>query len=122
MLSTESIKDKDTIKLVKIEEPVYLTFSPLSSEQSASFQSEPQESSPLNDSCTSNSSGSTIILEQSTEFRSKPWPANFVIPTFSPHVEICLEAGNQAYECDGSLLKNQSLNSQVLDKLAEEMF
>lgn len=122
LLSTESIKDKDTIKLVKIEEPIYLSFSSLSDEGSASFQPEPQECSSLNDSCSSSSSGSTIILEKQTQFRSKPWPSNFVIPTFSPHVEMCLEAGNKAYQRDGSLLQNPSMNSEVLEKLAEEIF
>lgn len=72
-LSTEMIKDKDTIKLVKKKkEPIFVTFSPLN-EPGTSFQPEQQESSSLNDSCTSTSSDSTIILDQSTEFRSKPW-------------------------------------------------
>lgn len=122
LLSTEMIKDKDTIKLVKNEEPIFVTFSPLNNEPGNSFQPEPQESSSLNDSCTSTSSDSTIILDQSAEFRSKPWPTDFVIPTFSPHVEMCLEAGNKAYESDCSLLQNPSMNSDVLEKLAEEIF
>lgn len=41
---------------------------------------------------------------------------NFV---FSPHAEMCLEAGNKAYESDGSLLQNPSMNSDILEKLVE---
>lgn len=55
LVSTESIKDKDTIKLVKREEPIVLTFTPFD-EPGASFHPEPQESSSLNDSCSSSSS------------------------------------------------------------------
>lgn len=45
-----------------------------------------------------------------------------MIPTFSPHVEMYLEAGNKANESDCSLLQNPSINSDVLEKLAEEIF
>ncbi|KAE8281684.1 hypothetical protein D5F01_LYC20683 [Larimichthys crocea] len=121
LLSTESIKDKDTIKLVKREKPVVITFTPLD-EPGASFHPEPQESSSLDDSSSSSSSASTIILPRSPEYRSEPWPTDFVIPTFSPHVEMCLQSGNIAFESDGSLLQNPSMNSDVLEKLAEEIF
>ncbi|TKS78045.1 hypothetical protein D9C73_013129 [Collichthys lucidus] len=97
LLSTESIKDKDTIKLVKREKPVVITFTPLD-EPGASFDPEPQESSSLDDSSSSSSSASTIILPRSPEYRSEPWPTDFVIPTFSPHVEMCLQSGDIAFE------------------------
>lgn len=42
LVSTESIKDKDTIKLVKREEPIVLTFTPFD-EPGASFHPQPQE-------------------------------------------------------------------------------
>lgn len=83
LVSTESIKDKDTMKLVKREEPIVLTFTPFD-EPGASFHPQPQESSSLNNSCSSSSSGSTIILQQSREYRSKPWPTDFVTHFFSP--------------------------------------
>lgn len=119
--STEWIKDKDTIKLVKIVEPyAILSLNPVD-EAAASFHPEPLETSSQDDN-SSASSSSTIILPQSAEYRSQPWPTDFVIPTFSPHVEMCLQAGNKAYESDGSLLQNPSLNSDVLEKLAEEIF
>lgn len=35
---------------------------------------------------------------------------------------MCLEAGNKAYESDGSLLQNPSMNSDILEKLVEEIF
>jgi len=64
LLSTESIKDKDTIKLVKRQKPVVITFTPLD-EPGASFH--PEESSSLDDSSSSSSSASTIILPRSID-------------------------------------------------------
>ncbi|KAL7878798.1 hypothetical protein AOLI_G00097720 [Acnodon oligacanthus] len=39
-------------------------------------------------------------------FHSQPWPTKFEIPTFSFDVELLLEAGNKAYQKDGTLLND----------------
>ncbi|KAM7392221.1 hypothetical protein PAMP_022848 [Pampus punctatissimus] len=61
---------------------------------------------PPQDESSSASSSDTIILQPSAKYRTERWPTNFVIPIFSYGVEMILEAGNQAYERDGSLLQD----------------
>lgn len=60
--------------------------------------------------------------ESRTSRRSQPWLARFEIPTFSFDVEQQLQAGNQAFLKDGSLLNYPSLTSSILKKLAEVVF
>ncbi len=118
LTSTDVIKNKDTIKLVRNEtSSVTLTLTPIN-EDAASSPSVPlgQEDG------SSVSSSDTIILPRSPEFRSEPWPTIFEISTFSYNVELPLQAGNKAYETDGSLLQNPSMNSDILEKLAEAIF
>ncbi|KAF3841504.1 hypothetical protein F7725_007366, partial [Dissostichus mawsoni] len=153
LMSTDVIKDKDTIKLVKTD-PIILTFSPIEAPassspvpsdlslpddissvtssdtilltQSAQYRSEPWPVSLLQinttidakrsdlslpDDISSVTSSDTILLTQSAQYRSEPWPTSFVIPAFSYNVEMPLQAGNMAYESDGSLLRNPSMNS-----------
>lgn len=119
LTSTDVVKDKDTIKLVQTE-PIIFTLTPID-ETAASSTPVPLDRSFQDDS-SSVSSSDSIILPQSPEYRSEPWPTNFVIPTFAYDVEMTLQAGNKAYESDGSLLQNPSMNSDVLEKLAEAIF
>ncbi|CAL8242066.1 unnamed protein product [Merluccius merluccius] len=105
LTSTDVVNDKDTIKLVETEPSVILT--PLNQSQ---------------DESSSGSSSDTIILQPSAEYRSEPWPTNVVIPSFSYGVEMILEAGNQAYQRDGSLLHDPSIYSDILEKLAEAIY
>ncbi|KAL7886017.1 hypothetical protein AOLI_G00063120, partial [Acnodon oligacanthus] len=118
--STDVIKDKDTIKLVKTEPSVILTFTPIT---------EATASSPtgclgwsFQDDSSAVSSSNTVIIPQPSEHRSEPWPVNFVIPTFSYNVELLLQAGCKAYESNGSVLQDPSINSDILEKLAEAIF
>lgn len=111
LTSTDVVKDKDTIKLVKTEEPsVFLTLTPIN-EVAASPPPVSLDLSFQDDS---------IILPQPSEYRSEP--TNFVVPTFHYNIEMLLQAGNKAYESDGSLLQNPSMNSNILKKLAEAIF
>ncbi|KAJ8279101.1 hypothetical protein COCON_G00061670 [Conger conger] len=143
LTSTDLVKDKDTIKLVRTEESVILTLTP-SNESFASSPVTPSNESfasspvtPINVSVASSpvpqdqsfqddssavSSADTIISPQSPECRSEPWPTNFVIPTFSYDVEMLLQVGNKAYESNGSLLNNPNLSLSILDKLADTIF
>ncbi len=118
LTSTDVIKNKDTIKLVRNEpSSVTLTLTPINEDAASS------PSVPLgHEDGSSVSSSDTIILPRSPEFRSEPWPTIFEIPTFSYNVELPLQAGNKAYETDGSLLQNPSMNSDILEKLAETIF
>ncbi|KAF3837851.1 hypothetical protein F7725_009619 [Dissostichus mawsoni] len=109
LMSTDVIKDKDTIKLVKTD-PIILTFSQI--EAPASSSPVPSDLS-LPDDISSVTSSDTILLTQSAQYRSEPWPTSFVIPAFSYNVEMPLQAGNMAYESDGSRLRNPSMNSVV---------
>ncbi|KAM7370536.1 hypothetical protein PAMP_010072 [Pampus punctatissimus] len=77
---------------------------------------------PPQDESSSASSSDTIILQPSAKYRTERWPTNFVIPIFSYGVEMILEAGNQAYERDGSLLQDPSIYSDILEKLAEAIY
>lgn len=120
LMSTDVVKDKDTIKLVKTEPSVILTLTPLD-EATSSSPSVPLDQSFQDDS-SSLSSSDTIILPQTPLHRSESWPINFAIPTFSYNVEMLLQAGNRAYENDGSLLQNPSMNSDILERLAEAIF
>ncbi|KAK0135546.1 hypothetical protein N1851_028591 [Merluccius polli] len=119
LTSTDVVNDKDTIKLVETEPSVILTLTPIS-EPSASSTPVPLDQSQ--DESSSASSSDTIILQPSAEYRSEPWPTNVVIPSFSYGVEMILEAGNQAYQRDGSLLQDPSIYSDILEKLAEAIY
>ncbi|KAK0148644.1 hypothetical protein N1851_011039 [Merluccius polli] len=134
LTSTDYVKDKDTIKLVRTEESVILTLTPINKSFASSPPGTPhnvsvassppvsQDQSSLQDDSSAVSSADTIILPKSPEYRSEPWPTNFLIPTFSYDVEMLLQAGNNAYESNGSLLNNPNLNSSILDKLADTIF
>ncbi|XP_023806029.1 uncharacterized protein LOC110015578 [Oryzias latipes] len=119
LTSTNELKDKDTLKVDDREPSVILTLAPVG-DISASSQGS------LNQSASDNSSlvncSDTIILPQPPAFRSQTWPTNFVIPLFSYNVELLLQEGNKACERDGSLIQNPSLKSDILEKLAEEIF
>ncbi|XP_041924630.1 uncharacterized protein LOC121688822 isoform X1 [Alosa sapidissima] len=120
LTSTDVVKDKDTIKLVRMDESVILTLTPINE----SVASSPPVSLDvsLQDDNSGISSADIIILPQSPECRSEPWPTNFQIPTFSYDVEMLLNAGNKAYESDGSFLQNPTMNSSILEKLADTVF
>lgn len=117
------MEDKATLKVVPVQ-PVVLTLSPV---EEMEFDSPPpQESSDTISTHSSSSSSDTLILsspaESGTSRRAQPWPARFEIPTFSFDVEQQLQAGNQAFLKDGTLLSHPSLTSSILEKLAEVFF
>lgn len=120
--SIEDVHDKDTLKLV-FTQPIVLNFSPVGASDVESFV--PEQSS---DTSSGHSSGSqdTILLSSSDEsgpsFRSQPWPAKFPVPAFSYDVDLVLEAGNKAYQKDGTLLNNPTVTSSILERLAEAIF
>ncbi|XP_048828042.1 uncharacterized protein LOC125705809 [Brienomyrus brachyistius] len=122
LLETKDIKDKDTIKVVLIEPVITLTF-----EDSLTAKGVHQsvDSSFVESSEDSCSTASTINLsspESASSLRSESWPAQFEIPTFSFDTELILQAANEAYSKDGTLLSNPAVKSNILDKLADSIF
>ncbi|KAF6725094.1 Sterile alpha motif domain-containing protein 3 [Oryzias melastigma] len=119
LTSTNELRDKDTLKVVDREPPVIITLAPVTDNSTSSQGS-------LNESASDNSSlvncSDTFSFPQPPEFRSQTWPTNFSIPSFSFDVELLLQEGNKACGKDGSLIQNPSLKSDILEKLAEEIF
>ncbi|XP_041859729.1 uncharacterized protein LOC121651524 [Melanotaenia boesemani] len=118
--SIEEVVDKGTLKIVQPQAPVILNLSTVEvTDVGHSITEQTYECS----SSISSGSHDTIILSPSDESESsQPWPAKFQVPAFSYDVDLMLEAGNLAYKKDGTLLNNPRLISNVLEKLAEEIF
>ncbi|KAJ4937553.1 hypothetical protein JOQ06_002188 [Pogonophryne albipinna] len=115
----DDVEDKGTLKVFQTE-PIVLNLSPV---EVLDIDSSIAEQSSDNSSRHSSGPQDTILLSSSgTSYRSELWPAKFQVPTFSYDVDVSLEAGNQAYQKDGTLLSNPRLRSSVLEKLAEEIF
>lgn len=98
-----------------------------------SFDSSGAGSSEDVRSSSSHPSSDTILLsspetivqsspERASFLRSSSWPAQFEIPTFSFDTELILQAANEAYRKDGTLLSNPSVKPNILDKLADTIF
>ncbi|XP_028281977.1 uncharacterized protein LOC114448919 isoform X2 [Parambassis ranga] len=121
--SIEEVVDRGTLKIVQAQAPVILN---LPSVEEADVDH--SLTGQTFERCSSIPSGShaNIILSPSDGSdmcgRSQPWPAKFQVPAFSYVVNRMLEAGNLAYQKDGTLLNNPRLISSVLEKLAEEIF
>ncbi|KAL7868610.1 hypothetical protein SRHO_G00099940 [Serrasalmus rhombeus] len=68
------------------------------------------------------SSLSSSSLEDTPTCR-RLWPDPFVTPQFSYDVELKLKRGNEAFQESGTLLNiSKDTKSEILDKLAEEMY
>ncbi|XP_034542087.1 uncharacterized protein LOC117814719 [Notolabrus celidotus] len=125
----QDIRDRGTIKLVYKPNDVNVTPSSLLSAPSTSSSPETsvslQRSSSLSSMQSSSAdSDSTIILQQSDiELRARAWPQEFPIPRFSYNVEVQLQRGNESFRETGNLLTTTpGLKSDILEKLAEEIF
>ncbi len=129
LLSTTDIVDKDTIKVVHINEPptVTLTFTDADSSITTISDSLPL---PSDDVCSSASSHDTLpvsprSMTESPTQRAKGWPAEFPIPRFSASTEILLQSGNEKFSCFGILFGTKDLISllpDILGNLAEAIF
>ena len=86
--------DKDTIKVVYIQEPPIVTLtltdvdSSFSSNINGSFQSTDGSVQPSDDACSSVSSHDTLpispgLMRKSLAQQTKGWPSEFAIPHFS---------------------------------------
>lgn len=135
LLETNEVKDKDTIKVVLTSPVITLTFEDSLNAKGLQegFDSSCAESSEDVRSSSSLPSSDTILLtspetivqsspESTSSLRSSSWPAQFEIPTFSFDTELILQAANEAYRKDGTLLSNPSVKPNILDKLADSIF
>ncbi|CAM4597623.1 unnamed protein product [Leuciscus chuanchicus] len=90
--------------------------------------SEPSFDSQISDTSLDIASLPSALSGSSTPVCDRPWPDPFIVPKFSSDVELRLKHGNDAYHKDGSLLSDVSkdvpkeLKSDILDKLAEDMY
>lgn len=71
---------------------------------------------------TASLSSSSSVYSSSTT-RSKHWPDNFIIPTFTYDVELRPRKGNEAYEKDGSLLTvTAPMKRDILDRVGSAIY
>ncbi|XP_060769976.1 uncharacterized protein LOC132881491 isoform X1 [Neoarius graeffei] len=117
LTSIEDVQDKGTLKVVQVE-PVILDLSAVEEKDDNVTESDSMSSISL-------ASQDTVLFSSSDEspsHRSQPWPRKFEIPLFSFGIRLLLEAGNQAYHSEGTLLNNPKVTSGVLEELAEKIF
>ncbi|KAG7481675.1 hypothetical protein JOB18_001839 [Solea senegalensis] len=111
----EELKDKGTIKVIRIE----------SSQCAEASLSHSVLQPPLSPSSVSVSSGSvdTDILSSSDSSSSRTlWPVNFPVPQFSYDSELKLERGNATYKKNGTpLIPDLKLKSNILETLVQEI-
>ncbi|KAL2093349.1 hypothetical protein ACEWY4_010661 [Coilia grayii] len=127
LTSTADINDKSTIKIVKVESTVTLTFSPIAeselmSSTPRSSQDTPQctEVQHSTDDALSSSSRDTEILPDSC--RSDPWPLHFEIPKFSRDVELILQEANKLYHMNGTLFSDTRVKAAIRHTLSDAIF
>lgn len=122
LLETKAIKDKDTIRVVLPGPVITLTFK---DSLNAKGLQESMDSSYVESSEDASSTASTTILsspESTSSLHSESWPTQFEIPTFSFDTELVLQASNEAYRKDCTLLNNPAVKSNILEKLADCIF
>ncbi len=117
LTSTDDIKNKDSIKIVKkVEDPsVILTLTPVCDSDILSAPNDWDQHS-------TNYQASTSSRETVLPARLENWPQKFEVPEFSFDIDTVLQAGNQTYFENGTLLQNHTVKSDILQKLAESIF
>uniref|UniRef100_A0AAZ1XG73 PB1 domain-containing protein n=2 Tax=Oreochromis aureus TaxID=47969 RepID=A0AAZ1XG73_OREAU len=124
LVSTTDLKDKDTIKIVFLQdqEPtITLTLSDVTN-----VTDNPSEEDSLDTSSVS--TNDTLILsasEDSPGHRYQRWPVQFQIPSFSDLTEIQIRSANERFQKDGTLLPTKDLIPllpDILRKLAEAIY
>ncbi|XP_068567851.1 uncharacterized protein [Cebidichthys violaceus] len=109
LTSTAELEDLTTVKVIPITDDCSEGFNITASNESVCTQSDDTEilSSP----------SSTVST------RTQMWPRVFPIPTFSYDTELQLEKGNAVHRSNMTRLSMSSkLKSDILDKVAEEIF
>uniref|UniRef100_A0A3B4Z567 PB1 domain-containing protein n=1 Tax=Stegastes partitus TaxID=144197 RepID=A0A3B4Z567_9TELE len=115
LTSTSDLKDKDTLKVVRMPPGIIMT--------TVSHEHHPDTSdvSSVDDLLSVDSQDNLLPSPPATE-RQNLWPALFPIPTFSYNTEMALRQGNEKFLKDGTPLTTPSVKSDILERLAETMF
>jgi len=130
LFSTTDLKDKDTIKVVFLQdqEPtVTLTLTDVTDTDVTNVTDQSCEE-PYGDDASSVSTNDTLILsssEDSLGHRSRPWPAQFLIPSFSDLTEIQIQSANERLKKNGTLFPTKDLIPllpDILGKLADAIY
>nr|XP_055030313.1 uncharacterized protein LOC129419248 isoform X2 [Misgurnus anguillicaudatus]XP_055030314.1 uncharacterized protein LOC129419248 isoform X2 [Misgurnus anguillicaudatus] len=138
LFSTTDVKDKDTIKVVFLQnqEPeITLTLTDVTNTVTdvtntvtdvTNMTDQPCEQHSVDDTA-SVSTDDTLILssEDSPGHRSQRWPARFSIPSISGLKEIQIQSGNESFKRDGTVLSTKDLIPllpDILGKLAEAIY
>ncbi|KAK0138175.1 hypothetical protein N1851_025511 [Merluccius polli] len=131
LFSTTDLKDKDTIKVVFVQdqEPaITLTLTDVTNTDvtNMTMTDQPCEEHYVDDTA-SVSTDDTLILssEDSPGHRSQRWPAKFSIPSFSSITEILIQSANERFQKNGTLLTTKDLIPllpDILGKLAEAIY
>ena len=124
LFSTTDLKDKDTVKVVFVQdqEPaITLTLTDVTN-----MTDQPCEEHFFDDTASA-STDDTLILssEDSPGHRSRRWPAQFSIPSFSGITEIQIQSANELFKKNGTLLTTKDLIPllpDILGKLAEAIY
>lgn len=113
--SIDDVNDRDTLKLAfsdSSEEVNSITNSSTSSSSTCVFDA----------SVSSEGSSSDTVILPTSPTDHKPWPANFPCPQFSYSTETILAKGNRDFAQEGTHLNPASIKSDILDRLAEEIY
>uniref|UniRef100_A0A8C2X9N4 PB1 domain-containing protein n=1 Tax=Cyclopterus lumpus TaxID=8103 RepID=A0A8C2X9N4_CYCLU len=109
LTSTAELEDLTTVKVIPITDDCNEGFNITASNESMSTQSDDTE--------LLSSSSSTVSTQ------TQLWPRVFQIPTFSYETELQLETGNAVHRSNMTRLSMSfKLKSDILEKVAEEMF
>ncbi|XP_078024426.1 uncharacterized protein LOC144463559 [Epinephelus lanceolatus] len=116
LTSTGELQDLGIIKVI-----------PLPDEDTAPAQTAVHVSLSSDDAfSTSGETDDTVILSttsSSPSSRTKQWPKEFPIPSFSYDTEVQLERGNAAFKANGTRLKvSPRMKSDILEKVSDEIY
>uniref|UniRef100_A0A8C3GB99 PB1 domain-containing protein n=1 Tax=Cyclopterus lumpus TaxID=8103 RepID=A0A8C3GB99_CYCLU len=107
LTSTAELEDLTTVKVIPITDDCSEGFNITASNESMSTQSDDTE----------------LLSSSSSTTQTQLWPTVFEIPTFSFETELQLETGNAVHRSNMERLSiSFKLKSDILEKVAEEMF
>ncbi|GAA6231459.1 uncharacterized protein LOC103362161 [Lates japonicus] len=110
LTSTSDLRDKDTLKVVHMPPGTTQEHNP-----------DTYDMSSVDDLLSVDSQDNLIPSPPAPE-RQNLWPSVFPIPTFSYNTEMALRQGNEKFLKDGTSLTSPSVQSDILERLAEAIF
>lgn len=129
LFSTIDLKDKDTIKVVFLQdqEPtITITLTDVTNTDVTNMTDQPCEEHYVDDTASVSTDGTlTLSSEDSPDHRFQRCPAQFSIPSFSGLTEIQIQSANEHFKKQGTLLTTKALTPllpDILGKLAEAIY